>query len=66
MKVWIYTHDPILTLCYLPEEAKELFGSDALEEDGVEVPEELANEINSTYKKLCQLSQQLSEIRKKA
>lgn len=65
MKVWIYTHDPILTLCYLPNEAKELFGEDSLEEDGYEVPEELAKEINDTYKKLCQLSTELAKIRNK-
>jgi hypothetical protein len=65
MKVWLYTHDPILTLCYLPEEAKELFGENALDEDGAEVPETLAIEINAVYKRLIELSRQLEEIRNK-
>lgn len=65
MKVWVYTHDPILTLCYSPTEAADMFGKDALDEDGTEVPDELAEDIISTYKKLCELSRRLEEILQK-
>ena len=63
MKVWIYTHDPMLTLCYLPDEAKELFGEESLEEYGIHVPDELVKEIEITYKKLLALSRKLKEIK---
>ena len=63
MKVLIYTHDPMLTLCYLPDEVIELFGLDRLNEDGCEIPDSLATEIQTTYKKLCSLSQQLKAIK---
>lgn len=64
MKVNIYTHDPILTLCRTEEESNELFGSDFFEDYSVEVPDELANEIMATYDKLRDLSAQLNDIYK--
>ena len=64
MKVLIHTHDPMLTLVRLPEEAVELFGEDTLEEDGVEVPDELVLEIDKTYKRLCELSAKLKQYKK--
>jgi hypothetical protein len=64
MRVLIYTHDPLLTLARLPEEAKEWFGEDVLEEDGIEVPDELVLEISRTYEKLCELSAELKKYRK--
>lgn len=63
MKVLLYTHDPMLTLVRLPEEAVDLFGEDILE-DAVEVPDALALEVHATYRKLCELSQQLARIRR--
>jgi len=65
MKVLLYTHDPMLTLCRLPEEAVELFGEDAME-DAVEVPDELAREAHETYQKLKELSEKLAKIRRGA
>lgn len=65
MKVLLYTHDPMLTLCRLPEEAVELFGEDALE-DAVEIPDELALEVQATYRKLCELSGRLAKIRRES
>jgi len=63
MRVWVYTHDPMLTLCYSPEQAAELFGDSALEEDGVEVPDALVQDIIETYKRLGELSSQLKKLR---
>jgi len=63
MKVYIYTTDPMLTLCYLPAEAVEMFGEATLEEYGREVPDALALEINETYEKLRQLSQKLKQYK---
>lgn len=62
MKVWIYTYDPILTLLYLPDEARELFGEGYID-DAVDVPDDLANELSLTYKKLRYLSQELDKYR---
>lgn len=62
MKVYIYRHDPLLTLCYLPNEAVELFGEDALD-DCPDVPDDLAKEINDTYEKLKKLSRELEKYR---
>lgn len=64
MKVFIYTHDPMLTLVYLPEEAREMFGEEVLEDCGVEVPDALAQELHDTYDKLCELSHQVAQISK--
>lgn len=64
MKVVLYTHDPMLTLARTPEETKELFGEDYLEEEGVEVPAGLVNEAVETYKKLVEISRELAKYRK--
>ena len=61
MKYWIYTHDPVLTLVYSREEAIELFGEDALEEYGVELPDALVLEITQTYKRLLELAKELQQ-----
>lgn len=63
MKVLIYTHDPMLTLVRLPNEAIELFGEDSMD-DAVEIPDTLAMEITQTYKRLCELSAEVKRYRK--
>lgn len=62
MKVLIHTHDPMLTLVRLPDEAIDLFGEETLEEDGIEVPDDLVTEAHETYKKMCELSNKLHDI----
>lgn len=64
MKVMIYTHDPMLHLVYLPEEAKEMFGEDVFDDCGVEIPEDLAQEISTTYTKLCELSNRVESCKR--
>lgn len=64
MRVLIHTHDPMLTLVRLPKDAIDLFGEDVLNEDGIEIPDALAIEADLIYKKLCELSHKLSEIKK--
>lgn len=64
MKVIVYTHDPMLHLVYLPEEAKDMFGEEYLDDCGVEVPDDLAKELSDTYAKLCELSHQVEQFSK--
>ena len=63
MKVVLYTHDPMLTLARSEDETVELFGQDYFDEYAVEVSDELAKELISTYEKLCALSHQVSKLR---
>ena len=65
MKVLIYTHDPILTLARSEQESIDLFGQDYFDEYAIELPDELAQELISTYEKLCVLSEQASKLREK-
>jgi len=65
MRVMIYTHDPMLTLVRSEQESVELFGQDYFDEDAKEIPDELAKELISTYKKLCNLSDQLEKLQQK-
>ena len=57
MKIILYTNDPMLTLAYDKQEAIELFGQDYFDEVAVD---ELAQELISTYEKLCVLSKFLN------
>jgi hypothetical protein len=66
MKVMVYTHDPMLHLVYLPEEAKNLFGEEVFDDCGVEIPEALAQEIHAAYDKLCDLSSRVEACKKLA
>lgn len=63
MRVYLYTHDPMLTLARNEQETIELFGDDYFDEYAVEIPDVLAQELISTYKKLCSLSEQASKIK---
>ena len=63
MKVLIRKHDLILYFIYLPTEAKQIFGR-GWSKDAVEIPSELALDIDKTYKKLCKLSEALGEIKR--
>ena len=64
MKVCLYSHDPLLYLCYLPEEAKDIYGEVYYDEYGVEIPDELALEINEVYERLLILSEKIRKIEK--
>ena len=62
MKVYLYTHDPMLTLVRSEQETLELFGDDF---DGfMEIPDELAEDLISTYKTLS-LSDQAAKLKEK-
>lgn len=41
MRVYFYTHDPLLTMIYTDREAVDLFGGDHLAEFGKEIPDKL-------------------------
>jgi len=64
IKVELFTHDPMLTLVRSESQCKQLFDDDYLDEYGIEIHEELANEAISTYYKLLEISEKLDKIRK--
>jgi len=66
MKVIIYKHDPMLTLVRTKEEAEYLFGEDEdWLEDAIDIPEELAMEVVTTYKKLLDLSSRVASYKER-
>jgi hypothetical protein len=64
IRVVLYSHNPVLTLLHLPEDAIGLYGEDGLAEEGVEIPTELAQDVVRTYKHLGDLSERLKRYRK--
>ena len=64
MKILPYHHDPLLCLIYKKDEAIDLFGEEYFEEYGVEIPDELANEIHESYKRLMDSKKKIEQILK--
>jgi len=64
MKVLIYTDDHMLTLVRPPEDTAELFTPDYLEEEGVEIPDELALKAIEIGKQVTEVSRELQKYRK--
>lgn len=64
MKVRVYRHDPLLTLCESRQETIEMFGKEYLDEEGVEVPDSLVERAIRTKEELLEVSRLLETIRK--
>ena len=63
MKVYIYTHDPVLHMAYSEQEAENLFGPD----DGnglIEIPDELYFRFLFAQRELYAVSHELKRLHK--
>lgn len=60
----IHTHDPVLKLCYTPEEAEDLFGQAYIDEFGTDLPKDLVEDVTKTYSHMLELSEKLRGYKK--
>jgi hypothetical protein len=65
MKVIIYKHDPMLSLVRTREDILAGWDVEDFEEQAIEIPDQLALDIQTTYKKLLELSKQVAEYKEK-
>lgn len=61
MRCTTHTHDPMLTLVYLPEKTIEYFGEDYLEDYGIEIPDDLVNEVIKSYEDMLVIQNKLEK-----
>lgn len=62
MQVYIYTHDPMLYMCYSRSEAEDFFGE--CDEFLVEIPDHLFKEFEEAKNTLYRVSDELKKYKK--
>lgn len=63
MRVYFYTHDPVLQMIYTDREAVDLFGAETLAEYGDDVPDELVDRFVKAKAEFFNVCAELARVK---